>query len=176
MAALCVNYTALRLYVGAAWLCANKQRRRIGELKMQLLCVKRATDWEERKLVLNRDTITALALIEDIVNARFRWEQRLRDCTVVWAHHDDSSNRESKGIRSPLPGAHSHCVQRCASQHLALNRTTFFKVLQLELAVTFCHSTCFILLLKLKLSAGFDKSDKRNMCLLFLCTHISTPE
>lgn len=118
-------------------------------------------------MAVPHDTITALALIEDIVNARFRWVHRLRDCTVVWAHHDDSSNRESKGIRSPPPGAHSHCVQRCASQHLALNRTTFFKVLQLELVVTFCHSTCFILLLKLKLSAGFDKSDKRNMCFLF---------
>ena len=47
MPAFCVNYTAVHLYSGGAWLCVNDQWWRIGEttavVLMRRLCVKGAT-------------------------------------------------------------------------------------------------------------------------------------
>ena len=42
--AFCVNYTAVRLYATAAWICVNNQQRKIAATAiMQSFCVKRAS-------------------------------------------------------------------------------------------------------------------------------------
>ena len=110
-------------------------------------------------MAVPHDTIAAVVFQEDIANVQFRLEIVLKDYADVLAHDDELS---SSGESTPSPPSETHTITVSWNVFLGLLleiRLLFLgnspKVCEAELvtstaSVTFCHSTCFMLLLKLE--------------------------